>query len=707
MEDKTMPTIQEMLAEDARRMAAMDDGFNPVTGEGSTGQRFCLRLDDWVMKQQWLPVSMRKVPLVRSLMHTHSVEATAGEGSEVRRIFDDLWVRLRCRHDFAYWCAMFVTIKQKGGTPGPFILNYPQRKLVEALEDMRLQGLPIRLIVLKARQWGGSTCTQMYMAWLQLCHREGLNSLIVAHVNKAGYKIKDMYDRMLLDYPLEMLHKTGDKFEPNEAKMTRLGNSDSDFRVPQRQCTITIGTAESPDNTRAGDYSLVHMSEVGLWKTTEGKRPEEIIAAATSGILLQPYTMIVYESTAKGTGNFFQREYAQAKKGGSQFRPLFVAWYEIAQYRVPVADKKGLCSELTEGRNSDDLPSDRAVTGKYLWWLWQRGACLEAIAWYKAERAKYNDQAYMASEYPSDDIEAFVSSSDRVFDMYRVEPLRATCRTPLYCGDITGQTDTGDDCIKGLRFMADRNGTLQIWSMPDEAQRRGDKDIWDYIPHKSGDTYLADRYLTVVDIGGRSQKADWSVIVVFDRMYCLDGQGPAVVAQWRGHIDMDRLAWKAMQIAAFYDEALLVIESNTLETHDRDRRVDGDQSTYILQQIRGVYRNLYARRQSAEDIRQGLPRKWGFHTNVATKPLIISTLVKVVREGLYTERDAECLDEMLVYERKPNGAFGAIEGRHDDLLMTRAIGLHISAHEMPLPVEVTVTEYKPSRFSKAASVLGL
>lgn len=52
-----------------------------------------------------------------------------------------------------------------------------------------------------------------------------------------------------------------------------------------------------------------------------------------------------------------------------------------------------------------------------------------------------------------------------------------------------------------------------------------------------------------------------------------------------------------------------------------------------------------------EDVREGLPTKYGFHTNISTKPMIISTLVKVIRENLYTERDERCLDEYLCYEK--------------------------------------------------------
>ena len=52
---------------------------------------------------------------------------------------------------------------------------------------------------------------------------------------------------------------------------------------------------------------------------------------------------------------------------------------------------------------------------------------------------------------------------------------------------------------------------------------------------------------------------------------------------------------------------------------------------------------------------------------------------------MYVERDEDCLDEYLTYECRQNGSYGALPGRHDDLLMTRAIGLHICCCEMPLP----------------------
>lgn len=220
---------------------------------------------------------------------------------------------------------------------------------------------------------------------------------------------------------------------------------------------------------------------------------------------------------------------------------------------------------------------------------------------------------------------------------------------------------------------------------------------------------MTNRYLVVVDIGGRSNKADWSVIAVYDRAWMMENGGkPIIVAQWYGHIDHDLLAWKAAQIAKFYDNALLVIESNTLETKDKERQVDGDQTSFILNQIKDVYDNLYARRRSEEEIREGIPVKYGFHTNVQTKPMIISMLVMVIREGLYVERDKRCLDEYLTYERKPNGAFGAIIGKHDDLLMTRAIGLYICYREMDIPRIIRrprrTSSYKRKKPQTAATI---
>lgn len=656
--------------------------FNPVTGKGSIGERQRVHISDFAIPVQWLPVDMMTIPFVRKLVKAGSIDKFLSdvllvEPNEIDRdkVAEKL-IRLRYRHDFPFWAATLVWIHNKdAGSDVLFRLRYPQRILVSRFEEKRKAGLPIRLILLKARQWGGSTTTQLYMAWLQFLHKRGLNSLIIAHQGTASDEIKDMFDTMIKAYPIRMLHEMGETYNENDPKMVGVGKSGSTSRVPQRNCKIKIGTAERPDGCRGGAYSLVHLSEVGIWKKTDGKSPEDIVRSACSGILLRPLTMIVMESTANGTGNFFHTEYSAASNPNtpSQFEALFIAWFEIEQYSIPFENSQELrefAKWLHDNRENDNVMSSREESGRYLWWLWEKGATLEAINWYIKERSGKNDHGVMASEFPSDDVEAFVHSGTMVFDRYQVEEFEKACRPPRYIGDVYADGDEGGKALENIRFHEDRQGMLWIWTKPED----------------DDEVEITDRYLTIVDVGGRSVKADWSVILVIDRLNMTEGGRPAVVAQWYGHCDIDRLAWKAAQVAAYYNNSLLVIESNTLETHDRERQVEGgDQSQYILNQISSIYPNLYARRQSEDEIRQGIPRKYGFHTNIATKPMIISTLVKVIREHLYTERDKRCLDEYLVYERKQNGSYGAIAGKHDDLLMTRAIGLHICFYEMDMP----------------------
>ena len=669
-------TISKILQENERRRAIVFAPFNPITGEGSIGQRVAFTISDYPIPTQYLPVEMMDEPFVKSLSKAGSVDAFIRDAlmlpvtDEARDKVVEEFIRIRQKHDDPFWAAMFAYIKRKGGgTDVLFRLNRPQRKLIKRLEKMRKAGKPIRLILLKARQWGGSTAIQIYMAWLQLVHEVGLNSLIIAHQGTGSDEIKDRFDRMIKSYPVEMLHELGDAYAPNEPKMVGVGKSGNIFRVPQRNCKIKIGTAERPNSCRGGDYNLVHLSEVALWKETDGKKPEDIVRSACSGILLRPYTMIVYESTPNGVGNFFHKEYLAAKKGLSQFEAMFVAWFEIEQYELPFeneAEKYEFAKKLFANRRNEEIKSDREEPGTYLWRLWEKGATLEAIHWYVSERSKYTNHGDMASEYPSDDIEAFTYSGRKVFSSEDVEQFRPACRAPRWIGEIYGSSDEGEKAIEGLRFKKEADGRLFMWH---DVERSDIEEV-------------TDRYLVVVDVcKGHTKNADFADILVIDRLFMMDGEPPVVAAEWHGHIDMDKLAWKATQVAAYYNNALLVIESNTLETNNTKGEAE-----YILTLIHEVYgRQLYARKQSAEDIRQGLPKKYGYHTNPLTKKVVIYNLKVVIRERLYIEREEACLDEYLTYVETENNVFEAMEGYHDDRLMTRAIGMQVCYHEMELP----------------------
>lgn len=128
-----------MLAVDAMRRR-LEAPYDPVRGIGCYGER----------RKCVTPVPGRYKALI-PLSMTEDAEYI-----KVRHDPDG-WRRLRCRHDFEYWCAECVKIKHKTlGTTVPFVLNRPQRRVLSVMEDDRTAGRPIRIMLLKARQWGGS-----------------------------------------------------------------------------------------------------------------------------------------------------------------------------------------------------------------------------------------------------------------------------------------------------------------------------------------------------------------------------------------------------------------------------------------------------------------------------------------------------------------------------------------------------------------------
>lgn len=675
--------LSSILQEDDRRLAAIAAPFNPVTGEGSIGERVEVRIKDMPSTPvMWLPVEMMDNEFIKQLLAAKTIKNFMRRkrweyNEENIDYVIEAFIRVRIQHDFPFWAALLVIIQDKvSGRLVKFILNRPQRQLISMLEDMRKAGMPIRLVLLKARQWGGSTAVQIYMAWIQLVLTVGHSSAIVAHQKKASYGVRNMLKRLIEHYPARLVHGLGEGYKPGEPIITGTP-SPNVISIKARQCEVEVGSAENPDSERSANTYLVHLTEVAFWKSTENKEPGDIVRSVCSGVLLQPLTLIVYESTANGTGNFFQEEYDAAKSGESNFRALFIAWWQIEMYSLPFKDedeRADFAVWLYKNRNNANVADNRHEPGKYLWRLFEMGATLEAVHWYVVKRSEYHSHAGMAAEFPSDDIEAFVNSGKRIFDIYLVEKFKDACRPPIAVGDVVGCERSGKDCLKGLKFVEDNQGLLWVWEFPETFP--GEKVMY--------------RYLVTVDIGGRSDDSDFSVISVIDRYDMMEGGLPQIVAQWYGHIDHDMLAWKAAQVAAFYDDALLVIESNTLETKDKNRHVNGDQSSFILNELKEVYNNLYARKSTdTSSVKEGAEVKYGFHTNVKTKGDIISLLIEVIREHLYIERDKRCLDEYLTYEEH-DGSFDAIEGKHDDLLMTRAIGLWVCYKEMPRPYFVKV-----------------
>lgn len=655
--------IGRIIEENNRRKAQIRKVYNPLTGEGCYGERERIDLPDAPIPVLCLPVQMTGNALVLELKRAGSIEAflLSMHFDPTREAMDEVWEKIekiRIFYDFEYWAYRGVLIKDKSSENDiPFYLNRGQRKLLKEMLDDFWAGKPLRFILVKARQWGGSTLVQIFMAWIQLVHLRQWNSIIAAHIENTARLVQGMYSKLLGSYPGHWVAG----YDPEKDKPLALEpfeRSTKTRTVKPRGCKITIGSAEKPESIRGGDEAMAHLTEVASWKATEGKKPEDLVQSVISGIRSLPKTMIVYESTAKGVGNFFHREYLRAKRGKSAFRAVFISFFDIDDYHQEIDDMKEFIKSLT--------PQE--------WTYWEAGATMEAIAWRRVKKSEYADEWRFISEYPGNDMEAFQSTGSRFYPIQDVDRLRRGCLpSPEFVGEIYGKMPSGQDALLDLRFKDERDGRLKIWAFP-------------------GEERCTDRYVVVMDIGGRSDHSDNSVIAVFDRLQMLQGGVPEVVAEWCGHIDHDLLAWRGAQLANIYHKGLLIIESNTLETEG----TEGDHFEYILDEIAQYYDNLFSRTPS-DKRRQGVPPRWGFHTNRSSKQMVCDHQKKALREDLYIENSPECCDEHDTLEVKENGSIGAVDGCHDDRHITRAIGVWACYQYLPPPKLIAETGKHRSR----------
>ena len=641
---------EKIIEKNKERLRAISAVYNPITGEGSSSlPRQWIEIEGFPIERINLPLSMHHEPLVQQLaqMGVSNYLRNVAHVEPTGRNIVKLWLNfclMRTRHDFEYWARSMTTISDKGkGRDTAFTLNRPQRIYLKAMEELRLAGKPIDIILCKARQWGGSTLTQLYMLWIQLVHKRNWNSVICGDIEKQSSIVAGMLAKVISRYPT---WATGGK----QLTTTPYQGAQKTRVISWSNSRYSLGSAQKPDSLRSEDISMAHLTEVGLWKATHGRKPEDLVQSIFGAIAGGPYTMKVIESTAKGVGNFFHRTWIDATKKRNNFTPVFIPWFSIDLYSK--AMKESDYSTFIDSMN------------EYEHELFKLGATLEAIAWYRDKRREMPDEWRLFSEFPSTAAEAFQSTGRRVFRTSYVSDARSNCVPPLFVGDIVSQSDGKSKFVPCQPGEDKGEEQLHVWLMPDNEQ------------------HLRDRYIVTVDVGGTSNKADYSCIVVADRIAMTDGGVPEIVACWHGHIEHDKLAWKAMEIARAYDNALLVIEANTLETEG----TEGDNFEYILNEISGRYSNLYCR-TSLQEIRQGRPRRWGFHTNSSTKPMVINFLIKALRDGLYIERCIETTYELDLYEYKENGKeMGAIEGNHDDRVMATAILIWI-CYNHPLPVQ--------------------
>lgn len=715
--------IDELISENHKRLKVIFGPYDPYSGLNcyDFDKRIPIVVDDfpgtskmWVHPECFQNIMFRQVAECGSIRRYLIEKANLEPTPETVSYVAQQMCMVRAKDDPEFGIYITDRIQDKfTGEMISFRLNYPQRQFLALIEDMRREGIGIYIIVGKARQWGGSTLSQLFMKWIQDFRHDGWNAIVIAQTKDTAKKIKAMYKKAVQRQDAWTLG------HPNEnLVLSPYENSVNDFIVtidgkPIRRSILTVSAYEIVDNARGENYHMAHMSEVAYWKKTQEHDPEAVISSILGGIRNQADNVVIFESTGRGASGFFYDTWQEARDPDtpSIFRPLFVPFYIIENDHMPLAEIPGTSKDdspaktltafisqlenataptasaedlstytqaerdfakwLLQNRDLSVHPKGYKESGKFFWRLWKLGASFEAINWYRINRNAARDHATWATEAPVDDVEMFKTSGNLVFNPYSVAELRDECvAEPTYRAEIvlTGKRDKFAIKDSVVKLRDDGTGELKIWKVPNNKILR-----------------VRNRYLVSVDIGGNSARADYSVMTVIDRMGTISGVNgkPEVVARYRAHCRHDKLAWKAAVLAEYYDHAMLVIESNTAD-RERNSNTEGDHFGTIIEEISRYYNNLYMRASPSEDIREAPLRKYGFQTNRLNKPWLIDNLIANVEDKLFVDPDSELYHELSIYERREDGSLGNIAGanNHDDVLMSLAIGLWISANDM-------------------------
>jgi len=186
--------------------------------------------------------------------------------------------------------------------------------------------------------------------------------------------------------------------------------------------------------------------------------------------------------------------------------------------------------------------------------------------------------------------------------------------------------------ISDIRWVDDPDGPLKIYAEP-----------------AAGRPYVAGG-----DTAGDG--SDWFVGQVLDN---ITGEQVAVL---RHQYDEDTYARQMYCLGKYYNDALLAPETNF--------------STYPVKLLGLMgYKNLYVR-EVEDDFDGKIRHAFGFRTDRLTRPVIISELIRILRENLQLVNDEDTLLEMLTFVRNDKLRPEAEEGAHDDCVMALAIAFY-------------------------------
>lgn len=340
-------------------------------------------------------------------------------------------------------------------------------------------------------------------------------------------------------------------------------------------------------------------------------------------------TMVIIESTANGYEDF-KELWDKAVRGENDFYPLFVGWNELKEYTMPYTGFK-----LTEEERK--LQERYNLTNDQLEW---RRWCIKNNC--------NGDIELFKQEYPITPEEAFISTGSCFFNkeiiINRINEIEAN--KPLKQGYFTYTLENNK--IDNIEWEDDDKGYIKIF-----------EDV------KEGHPYVLGG-----DTAGEGSDNFTGLVI--------DNSNGKQVATLKRKLDEDEYSRQMYCLGTYYNTALIGIENNY--------------STYPTKKLQEYGYSKMFIREIEDNIAEKVVDKYGFITNKATRPIILSILKEVFRDNIKWINDIDILREALVFIRNDKGRPEAQIGEHDDLIMGLAITYYIRTQQDFMAVEPKKSE---------------
>lgn len=291
----------------------------------------------------------------------------------------------RALEDFEFFVRNCVVIRDKKGRVRPFKLNSTQRKLLQRVEEKRLAGKPVLVVILKARQMGVSTFVEAYMLW-RLLREANKRGLVVAHTKDTARDILGITKFAIKMLPDWFRQLTGAREEYSTKFEVQFAHNGSSLR---------ISSAEATEPGRGGTLHFLHLSEAAFYPDAD-----TLVQALLQAVPKGEGTAIFVESTGKEPAGYFYEVWSGAVSGRTDYEALFFPWYGHEEYRMPVPD--GYEPEVPE--KLEPLVAAGKITKEAL--MWREWVILNDFR---------GDADKFSQEYPTVPEDAFYRPDARLF----------------------------------------------------------------------------------------------------------------------------------------------------------------------------------------------------------------------------------------------------------------------------------------------------